>query len=123
VLPGSHKNNFGYNEVSEEIGHKMMYQSPQSEASDPHTPESGEGYYDIDNQLGYHQADGGQPVPPGVLNVCPKAGDVVVISERVLHGALRWRPRDRERRFLTCRCAFEGFCLPPDPHHPPCAAS
>eukprot|EP01051_Picozoa_sp_SAG22_P027810 SAG22_NODE_9500_length_586_cov_1.404517_1_plen_186_part_10 len=68
----------------------------------------------------FDQADGGQPVPPGVLNVCAKAGDVVVISERVLHGALRWQPKDRERRFLTCRCAFLSP-LPathaPPPHH------
>ena len=81
-MPGSHKNNFGYNEVSEEIGYRMMYQSPRSKAPD-HTPESGEGYYDVSKQLGYHQADGGQPVPPGVLNVCPKAGDVVVTSGQV----------------------------------------
>ena len=44
----------------------------------------------------------------GAARPCPtpsrQAGDVVVISERLLHGALRWRPRDRERRFLTCRC-------------------
>ena len=24
--------------------------------------------------------------------------------DRLLHGALRWQPKDRERRFLTCRC-------------------
>ena len=52
-------------------------------------------------------------MPPGVLNVCAKAGDVVVISERMLHGALRWQPKDRERRFLTCRCVcLLTICIP-----------
>ena len=59
-----------------------------------------------------------QPLPPGVLNVCPKAGDVVVISERVLHGALRWKPMGRERRFLTCRWAMQAD-PPPRPQDLP----
>lgn len=33
----------------------------------------------------------------------PKAGDVVMISEMVTHGALSWKPRERDRRFLTLR--------------------
>ena len=57
-------------------------------------------------------------MPPGVLNVCAKAGDVVVISERMLHGALRWQPKDRERRFLTCRCAFPPRISPRNPRAP-----
>ena len=75
MLPGSHKNNFGYNEVSEEVGHRLLYQNPQS-------ADNSYGFDEPEKQLNYHQADGGQPVPPGVLNICPKAGDVVVISER-----------------------------------------
>ena len=42
-------------------------------------------------------------MPEGVLNVTPKAGDVVIISELVTHGALSWVPEDRDRRFLTLR--------------------
>ena len=42
-------------------------------------------------------------MPEGVLNVTPKAGDVVIISELVTHGALSWVPKDRDRRFLTLR--------------------
>ena len=42
-------------------------------------------------------------VPEGVLNVTPRAGDVVIISELLTHGALSWVPRDRDRRFLTLR--------------------
>ena len=42
-------------------------------------------------------------VPEGVANFNPKAGDVVVISELVVHGALSWQPKDRQRRFLTLR--------------------
>ena len=69
MLPGSHKNNFGYNEVSEEVGHRLLYQNPQS-------ADNSYGFDEPEKQLNYHQADGGQPVPPGVLNVCAKAGDV-----------------------------------------------
>ena len=42
-------------------------------------------------------------MPAGVTNFTPKAGDVVMISELVTHGALSWVPRDRDRRFLTLR--------------------
>ncbi len=44
-------------------------------------------------------------VPPGVVNVTPRAGDVVITSEMVSHGALVWKRQDRERRFLTLRYA------------------
>ena len=44
------------------------------------------------------------PAPhPVVLNLTPKAGDVVIISELLTHGVLIWRPRDRDRRFLMLR--------------------
>jgi hypothetical protein len=42
-------------------------------------------------------------VAPGVDNITPKAGDVVVISERLIHGVLNWKPKDRDRRFLIMR--------------------
>ena len=40
---------------------------------------------------------------PGVDNVTPRAGDVVIISERLIHGVLNWKPEDRDRRFLIMR--------------------
>ena len=42
-------------------------------------------------------------VPPGVHNVCARAGDVVIMPEHLMHGALTWKPRDRDRRFLILR--------------------
>ena len=42
-------------------------------------------------------------VAPGVANITPKAGDVVIISERTIHGVLNWKPEDRDRRFLIMR--------------------
>ena len=78
ILPGSHKSAF-------ERPEGFFYPGSR-------TPEGG---YNPD----YVSYD----VPPGVLNVVPKAGDVVMISEMVTHGALSWKPRDRDRRFLTLR--------------------
>ena len=40
---------------------------------------------------------------PAVLNITPCAGDVVVMSELMTHGALHWKPTDRDRRFLLMR--------------------
>ena len=42
-------------------------------------------------------------IPSSVLNVTPKAGDEVMISEMVTRDALSWKPNARDRRFLTCR--------------------
>ncbi len=42
-------------------------------------------------------------VPLGVANVTAKAGDVVVTTELMTHGALVWQPKDRDRRFLILR--------------------
>jgi len=43
------------------------------------------------------------PLPPGIVNVTPKAGDVVIMTEMVAHGTLQWRPKDRMRRTLVLR--------------------
>jgi hypothetical protein len=85
-----------------------MYESPGADPTRPSKPTDqarGEGYYDRAAQDAYDPgtAPGIDPGTAGVLGVYPKAGDVVVISERTLHGALRWQPRDRDRRFLTLR--------------------
>jgi ectoine hydroxylase-related dioxygenase (phytanoyl-CoA dioxygenase family) len=42
-------------------------------------------------------------LPPGVVNITPKAGDMVIISELLTHGALPWKPKDRYRCFLVLR--------------------
>ncbi len=78
IIPCSHKSNFPYSK-------KDFYPDSYTE----------EGDYRDD----YYSTD----VPEGVLNITPKAGDVVIISELVTHGALSWVPQDRDRRFLTLR--------------------
>ena len=77
VLPGSHKANFPR---PRELFYPGSYK---------------DGTYNDE----YDSTD----VPEGVANFNPKAGDVVVISELVVHGALSWQPTDRQRRFLTLR--------------------
>lgn len=42
-------------------------------------------------------------LPEGVVNITPKAGDVVIMSEGVTHGALPWTPKDRMRMYLVLR--------------------
>ena len=44
-----------------------------------------------------------EEVLPGVANLTARAGDVLICSELLIHGALTWKPRDRERRLLTMR--------------------
>jgi len=77
VVPGSHKANFPRDN---------SYFYPESYTDD-----------------GYNDDYFSTEVPEGVKNFTPKAGDVVIISEHLTHGALSWVPRDRDRRFLTLR--------------------
>ena len=44
-----------------------------------------------------------QNLPDGVVNITPKAGDVVIMSESVTHGALPWLVEDRIRMYLVLR--------------------
>lgn len=44
-----------------------------------------------------------EEVPAGVENICPRAGDAVIISELLTHGTLPWKPADRDRRTLVLR--------------------
>ena len=78
ILPCSHKSNFA-------CPRSFFY-------PDSYTPEG-------DYNDHYYSTE----VPEGVLNITPRAGDVVIISELVTHGALSWVPQDRDRRFLTLR--------------------
>ncbi len=50
----------------------------------------------------YNSAD---DLPRGVINIAPSAGDAIVLPERLLHGALKWKPKDRDRRALLYRYA------------------
>ena len=42
-------------------------------------------------------------IPPGVINITPSAGDVVIMPEAMTHGVLPWKATDRQRRVLTLR--------------------
>ena len=42
-------------------------------------------------------------VPPGVHNPSFRAGDIFIMPEHLMHGALTWKPTDRDRRFLIIR--------------------
>ena len=44
-----------------------------------------------------------EDLPFGVVNVTPRAGDIIVISELLCHGALQWQPEERLRRSLVLR--------------------
>ncbi len=42
-------------------------------------------------------------IPPGLVNITPRAGDMVIISELLTHGTLPWKPVGRDRRVLILR--------------------
>ena len=44
-----------------------------------------------------------EEVPPGVINITPAAGDVVLMPEALTHGVLPWKAAGRQRRVLTLR--------------------
>ncbi len=46
---------------------------------------------------------------PALVNVTPKAGDVVIITEMLTHGVLVWKPQNRDRRFLILRYKTHFF--------------
>ena len=48
-------------------------------------------------------------VHPAVVNITPKAGDAVIITEMLTHGVLVWKPKDRDRRFLILRYKTQYF--------------
>ena len=47
--------------------------------------------------------DLGNVTYPAIVNVTPKAGDVVIMPELLTHGILPWTPKDRMRRILILR--------------------
>lgn len=71
-------------------------------------PGSHKAHFDRPPGMFYPGAEGdadyvADTAPPGVHNVCARAGDVVVMPEHLMHGALTWQPHDRDRRFLILR--------------------
>ena len=48
----------------------------------------------------YESEDG---LPQGILHLTPKAGDVIFIPEQLFRGSLKWKPKERERRFMIYR--------------------
>ena len=45
----------------------------------------------------------GDNLPEGIVNITPKAGDIVIMNELVTHGTLPWTPKDRMRMILVLR--------------------
>lgn len=43
-------------------------------------------------------------LPPEIVNITPKAGDFVISSKLLTHGALQWNPKDRYRCVLVLPC-------------------
>ncbi len=58
--------------------------------------------FDRPEQL-YYGGVIGDDIPPGVVNITPEPGDVVIFSELTTHGVIPWRPTDRERRMVNYR--------------------
>ena len=77
MLPGSHKNTIPFPEGIHETMAELDYDYEKC----------------ITNNI----------LPHGLVNLAPNAGDVVIASDQVLHGGLRWKPKDRMRRFLVLR--------------------
>ncbi len=48
-----------------------------------------------------------EDLPQGMENIVPSAGDAVIMSEQVVHGSLKWKPVDRDRRVLVARYALQ----------------
>ncbi len=40
----------------------------------------------------------------GVVNVSPRAGDVVIVNEELTHGTMKWNPTDRSRIVFLLGC-------------------
>jgi ectoine hydroxylase-related dioxygenase (phytanoyl-CoA dioxygenase family) len=51
----------------------------------------------------FHGGEIDNDIPPGVVNITPDAGDVVIFSELTTHGVIAWRPQDRRRRMVNYR--------------------
>ena len=61
----------------------------------------GGAFYDEEWDKDAYRPEG--EMPPGLLNITPQAGDVVIITELLTHGSMYWKPEERDRRFLVLR--------------------
>ncbi|MDE0299031.1 MAG: phytanoyl-CoA dioxygenase family protein [Candidatus Poribacteria bacterium] len=43
-------------------------------------------------------------LPQGLVNVTPRAGDVVIVNEELTHGTMKWNPTDRNRIVFLLGC-------------------
>lgn len=80
VLPGSHKAQFerpGYNDYHSIAERGKIF------FSDP--------------------CDRHPLLHPALVNVAPRAGDMLIMSELLTHGVLIWNPKYRDRRFVILR--------------------
>ena len=67
-------------------------------------PGSHKGEFALPDYLLSSDAEGLDAVKdPVVTNLTPRAGDFLIISELTTHGVLRWRRKDKDRRFLILR--------------------
>ena len=44
-----------------------------------------------------------EDLAPGLVNITPRAGDAVVMTEMLAHATLKWKPTNRMRRTLVLR--------------------
>lgn len=67
-------------------------------------PGSHKAEYERPTDLFAPESETSDPEPhPALLNLTPRAGDVVIITELLTHGVLVWKPTGRDRRFLMMR--------------------
>ena len=77
MLPGSHKNTIPFPEGIHDTMAELDYDYDKC----------------ITNNI----------LPHGLVNLAPNAGDVIIASDQVCHGGLRWKAKERMRRFLVLR--------------------
>jgi len=77
MLPGSHKNTIPFPDGIPETMAELDYD--------------------------YEKAGTNDILPHGLVNLAPNAGDVIIASDQICHGGMKWKPKDRKRRFLLLR--------------------
>ena len=51
----------------------------------------------------YEKARTNNILPNKLVNLAPNAGDVIIASDQICHGGLKWKPKERKHRFLLLR--------------------
>jgi len=83
--------------------------SPGSHKSEFERPQISYTHTDPDGIFFQDPGDPDQSLHPALVNVTPKAGDVVVLSELMVHEVRIWKPTDRDRRFLILHYKTQYF--------------